>query len=65
MSEITGLSSALQAIQSSVQTNIGTAIIKQAAQEDQAVADMLAKNASAAAEASQNPTASSGISIYA
>ena len=64
MAEINGISSALQNIQSNIRTEMGIQVLKQAARADQALADMLAKNAKASAEASQSRPASMGISIY-
>jgi len=64
MSEITGINRALQGIQSTIQTEIGIQVIRQAAKADQALADILADSLKAAAEASQSQPATKGISIY-
>jgi len=62
MSDITGISSALQMIQSNFRTEMGVKVIKQAAQADKALADMLAENAKTGAELSKGQA--KGISIY-
>ena len=65
MPEITGISSALQVIQSNTRTQMGTMVIKQAAKANQVMANMLAANVQAGSEASQSRPSRTGISIYA
>jgi hypothetical protein len=61
MSEITAINTAVQYSQMRFQNELGALLIKQAAQAEKALADMLAKNT----QATQNVQASSGsISIY-
>jgi glutamate/tyrosine decarboxylase-like PLP-dependent enzyme len=53
LSDITSISSAMQMIQSRTQNAISIQVIKQAAQSEQAVADMLANLAKASAGSEQ------------
>ncbi len=59
MSDISAISAALQNSQLNVQNAIEMQVIKQAAQADQAVADMLEKNSKAVSQATQR-----GVSIF-
>jgi hypothetical protein len=61
MTEISMISSALQNHQTMVQNEIGMVAIKQAAQAEKALADMLATNAKAAQKLDARK---GGISIY-
>ena len=63
MDEITSVAAAIQAQQAVAQNDLRMRLIKQSAQADQALADMLAKNADAVR--AQEQGAQGGISIYA
>ena len=65
MSDISSISAALQNVQQMVQQEMSVKAIKRAAQADQALADMLARQARALAETAKNERAArGGISIY-
>jgi hypothetical protein len=65
MADISAISAVVQNVQQQVQNELGMKALKQAAQADRALADMLAQQARALAEtAQQQRTAGGGISIY-
>ena len=63
MTEISSITAVLQARQEVAQSERSVMMIKQAAQAEQALADMLAENAKQA-QAAQERSAQGGVSIY-
>jgi hypothetical protein len=65
MSELSAVSASLQNVQQQVQNELSMMALKQAAQAEQALADMLAQQARALAETQQKQQAAGGgINIY-